>query len=326
LIKVVKLFYKRDYGHSLQNIALLFIINIRQRTGYKMSQLEGSGTPEIMSLPLRVYWQPGCSSCLKTKEFLLEHGIPFESINVLEDENGFKDLQALGVRLVPIVARGKVWANGAVFRDVSKVAGFEYNGHAILNPEELKDMILMILDAAGRYLKQIPQDRLDEILPGRPRSYRQLVYHVFDIPKVFLDRVEHNAPYTYEALKSILPTDMKTKENLQAYGRENRERLIAWWERDGSTTDFKQPGNVYYGEVNLHEVLERTGWHSGQHTRQIILMLREKLGIEPDGPLKDIDFTGLPIPKNVWDNERSFDEKSYSQVAETSETTKTGQN
>ncbi|MBT5513279.1 MAG: hypothetical protein HOK25_04245 [Rhodospirillaceae bacterium] len=288
-----------------------------------MSNLENAGTPENLALPLKVYWQPGCSSCLKTKEFLLDHGIPFESVNVLEDDEAFTELQALGVRMVPIAARGTTWANGAVFRDVAEVAGFEYEGHTMLTPEEMKDKVLMILDAAGRYLAQIPDDQLDDILPGRPRSCRQLVYHVFDVPKVFLDRVEHDAPYTYEALKSILPDEMKTKDDLMAYGRGNRERFAAWWDRDGATTDFKQPGKVYYGEVSLHEVLERTGWHSGQHTRQIILMLREKLGIEPDGPLVDADFAGLPLPKNVWDNERSFDEQSYTDTAETWETAKT---
>ncbi len=66
----------------------------------------------------------------------------------------------------------------------------------------------------------------------------------------------------------------------------------------------------------LHEVLERTGWHSGQHTRQIILMLQEKLGITPDAPLVDADFAGLPMPKNIWDNERSFGEDAYAEVAE----------
>ena len=30
----------------------------------------------------RVYWQPGCSSCLAAKEFLRAHRIPFASINV----------------------------------------------------------------------------------------------------------------------------------------------------------------------------------------------------------------------------------------------------
>ena len=46
--------------------------------------------------PLKVYWQPGCSSCLKTKEFLFDNGMKFDSINVLEDDRGFKELEALG--------------------------------------------------------------------------------------------------------------------------------------------------------------------------------------------------------------------------------------
>ena len=32
----------------------------------------------------------------------------------------------------------------------------------------------------------------------------------------------------------------------------------------------------------------------------------------------------LPIPKNMWDNERSFEERSYSDTAETWKTAKTG--
>ncbi len=284
---------------------------------------EELATNPTETVPVKVYWQPGCSSCLKTKEFLLDNGIPFQSINVLEDEQGFKDLEALGVRLVPIVAKGDQWANGAVFRDVARVAGFEYGGHTMLSPDDLTAKVLMILDAAQRYLEQIPEGKLDDVLPGRPRSYRQLVYHVFDIPKVFLDRVELDAPYTYEALKSILPDDMKTKQDLADYGSSVRNRFAAWWETAGKDTDFRQPGKVYYGEVSLHEVLERTGWHSGQHTRQIILMLREKLGIEPNGALEDPDFAGLPMPKNIWDNERSFDEGAYADVAETWETAKT---
>jgi glutaredoxin len=265
---------------------------------------------------IRVYWQPGCSSCLKTKEFLLDHGVPFVSKNVLEDEDAFRELEALGVRLVPIVAKGDDWANGAVFRDVARVAGFEYREHKMLAPEAMVAKVLMILDAAQRYLAQIPEEKLDIVLPGRPRSYRQLCYHVFNIPEVFLDHVEHDAPYTYEALKSVLPPEMISKQDLLDHGAAVRDRFAAWWERDGKGMDFRQPGNVYYGEVTLHEVLERTGWHSGQHTRQIILMLREKLGIEPDGPLVDADFAGLPMPKKVWDNERSFGEGSYSEVAE----------
>jgi hypothetical protein len=116
---------------------------------------------------------------------------------------------------------------------------------------------------------------------------------------------------------------MKTKNDLMSYGASTRRRLQDWWEKEGFSTDFEQPGNVYYGDVTLHEVLERTGWHSGQHTRQIILMLREKLGIEPNGPITDPDLSGLPLPKNVWDNERSFDEAAFAEEAETWQDAKT---
>ena len=89
--------------------------------------------PDVRA-PLKVYWQPGCSSCLKTKEFLLANGVEFESINVLENEKGFQELDALGVRLVPIVARVKDCANGAVFRDFARVAGFAWGGPEVRPP------------------------------------------------------------------------------------------------------------------------------------------------------------------------------------------------
>ena len=255
--------------------------------------------------PLKVYWQPGCSSCLKTKEFLIANGAAFESINVLEDENGFRELAALGLKLVPIVARGGDWANGAVFRDVARVAGFEWAGHEMLAPEDMVARIDGILAGARRFAAQIPEEALDTLLPDRPRTYRQLAYHIFNIPDVFLDRVEKDAPYTYEALASILPDAMKTQRDLLDYGAAVRERLNAWWRAAGRETDFAQPGKVYYGEVTLLEVLERTGWHSGQHARQLMLTL-EKLGIAPDRPLTGADFAGLPMPEQVWDNEKPW--------------------
>ena len=270
-----------------------------------------SSESENVEVPVKVFWQPGCSSCLKTKEFLLEHGVPFQSINVLEDPDGFKELETIGLRLVPIVMNGDKWANGAVFRDVAKVAGFQYTDKKMLPPPILVDKVLVILDAVDRYLLQIPEQNLDMILPGRPRSYRQLCYHVMAIPKVFLDYIEEDQPYTYEALKSSLPAEIITKKDLLNFGQNIRKRFQSWWTLSGEKFDFKKSATVYYGEVSLHEVLERTAWHSGQHTRQILLMLREKLHIEPNNPLGSQDFEGLPMPKNVWDNERSFGEEPY---------------
>jgi hypothetical protein len=55
--------------------------------------------------------------------------------------------------------------------------------------------------------------------------------------------------------------------------------------------------------VTLHEYLERTTWHCGQHVRQLVMVL-DMLGIEPDRPPSKETFVGLPMPDKVWDDER----------------------
>jgi hypothetical protein len=55
--------------------------------------------------------------------------------------------------------------------------------------------------------------------------------------------------------------------------------------------------------VTVHEFLERTTWHSGQHVRQLLMVLGI-IGIEPDGPPKKETFADLPMPDKVWDDER----------------------
>ena len=83
---------------------------------------------------IRAYWQPGCTSCLRMKEFLTRHGVPFVSVNVLADKGAMEELAKLGVRSVPIVQRGKDWANGQVLRDVARVAGIPYGATKMLTP------------------------------------------------------------------------------------------------------------------------------------------------------------------------------------------------
>ena len=69
----------------------------------------------------------------------------------------------------------------------------------------------------------------------------------------------------------------------------------------GRDADWNAPANVYYGEQTLHQFLERTTWHSGQHTRQLMWLLRTQFGVEPDDPVPAAIFAGLPMPEAVWD-------------------------
>ena len=253
---------------------------------------------------IKVYWQPGCSSCLRTKEFLTEHGVPFKSIDVLADPQGFRDLQALGVRMIPLVVKGSDWVSGQILADVARIAGVEY-GRKLLPVEDLKDRIDTILAAALRYSAQLPDNDavLSTMLPNRPRSYRDLAAHVFMIVEAFVAETEGD-PLTEAKYLAPAPDHVRTPAEIVAFGEGVRNRFEAWWNRGGH--DFARPAKVYYGKQTLHDFMERTAWHSGQHTRQLALVL-EKLGLAPDAKLTEADFAGLPMPANVWDDEKRWD-------------------
>src|SRR5262249_53576265 len=93
---------------------------------------------------IKAYLQPGCTSFLRVKEFLTKHGVPFVSINVLEDKQGFAELAELDIRTVPIVRRGTKWANGQVLRDVARVAGIAWAGAPMLPVPELVSRLIEI--------------------------------------------------------------------------------------------------------------------------------------------------------------------------------------
>ncbi len=258
-------------------------------------------SPEVSVI--KAYWQPGCASCLRMKEFLTKHGVPFVSINVLEDKDAFAELATLGIRSVPIVRRGNDWANGQVLRDVARVAGIAWGGAPVLPALELAERLIEIQTTAQRLFAQIPDEKLSRMLPNRPRSYAQLGYHIFNIADAFLEHEVQGLPLKEGAYSRVPPPEMNTKAKILAYGQDVLRGFQAWWDGSGRTTDFSRKAQVYYGDVTLDHFLERTAWHSGQHVRQLVMVLGT-LGIEPDRPPTEETFAGLPMPVKVWDDER----------------------
>jgi glutaredoxin len=252
---------------------------------------------------IKAYWKPGCTSCLRMKEFLTRHGVPFVSVNVLEDKDALAELEVLGIRSVPIVRHGKDWANGQVLRDVARVAGIAWGGAQILPASELAARLIVIQSTAQRLFAQIPDDKLSNLLPRRPRSYAQLGYHIFNIADAFLEHETERLPLAEGAYDRVPPPEMNSKAKILAYGQDVLRRFRVWRDGPGQTTDFARKARVYYGDVTVHEYLERTTWHSAQHVRQLVMVLG-LLGIEPDSPPTDETFAGLPMPEKVWDVER----------------------
>jgi hypothetical protein len=150
--------------------------------------------------------------------------------------------------------------------------------------------------AALELIPLMPADRLDIHVPGRPRSYRTLAFHLFRVVQAFLDANEGTT--LVQAMFREEPAPDAGTAELVAYGSDILRRFRAW--RDQGRIDGAKPLSTYYGSQSLHELMERTTWHCGQHVRQYMMLL-EKEGVSHHRPLVATDFARLPMPQDVWD-------------------------
>lgn len=249
--------------------------------------------------PLRVYWRPGCSSCVKVKEFLSGLGVDYESINVSARPEAMDELREMGVRTVPVVARGSDYVFAQELADVSQFIGRKVDFQR-LPPDALMQKWRAVLAAAQRHALQIPPARLGErATEGRDRSIRDLAYHVYQVPDAFLQAIEDGVQDLTAVYNAPPPAAVTTPAHIRDYGKAVSERLERWWRRDGPSAG-KASLQTYYGAQPLHHVMERSVWHSAQHARQIAAVL-ERFDIVPDGPLTQQDYAGLPMPQGLWE-------------------------
>jgi len=250
---------------------------------------------------VRVFWQPGCTSCLRTKEFLARNGVDFESINVHGNDAGMEELRKLGARSVPIVARGGKFVFAQTLTDVIKFLDLKVKQQETLSPEQLMQKMDLVLTAAARYIRQMPAAEMEKPFRNRNRPKRVLSHHIFRIVEGFLESMADGKILTYERIMEDLSGEMRTPEALARYGEGVLARAKAWW---ASYPDkaCRAPMEAYFGTHSVHVVLERTVWHPAQHTRQLMLIL-ETLGIQPDRPLSAADLAGLPLPEKAWDED-----------------------
>jgi hypothetical protein len=217
---------------------------------------------------------------------------------VLEDPAGLDELRRLGARSVPVLSRGDDYVFAQNIGHVVKFLGLNEATGPVLSPDQLIGRLDGFLEAAIRMIPQMPDAKLATEVPNRPRSYRVLGHHMFRIAETFIE-VANGATLEYGRLTATAPDGMQTTADIVAYGADVRRRLTEWWaaKPDKSGRDRVQ---TYYGPQTLHEYLERTTWHVGQHARQWVMLLG-MVGITPDRPPDEADFAGLPMPSQVWD-------------------------
>lgn len=223
------------------------------------------------------------------------------AVDVANDADGREKLLALGVRNVPVVARGGKFIFAQNIKDVAEFVGLKAADLDALPPHVLIGRWVNVLRAVQRYLRQIPDARLEErVIDNRDRSIRSLGHHVFRIGEAFLETVIDGAEYSLAAINAP-PADGKftSGSEIASYGDPIILRLQQWW--DGVTDrTCPETTRTYYGPQSVHMLLERSTWHSAQHGRQLMAVL-ERFCIEPEGRLTAQDLAGLPLPQGLWE-------------------------
>jgi hypothetical protein len=197
-----------------------------------------------------------------------------------------------------VLSRGDEYVFAQNLGHVVKFLGLNEATGPALSPDQLAAKVDLILGTATRLIRQMPDSHLETETPNRPRSYRRLAFHIFQIQDAFM-AMANGATLTYELLGVEPGADLKTFADLADHGEKVRATYAAWW-RGKSDHSGKETVQTYYGPQMLHETMERATWHSGQHVRQWVMLLG-MARIEADHPLTPADYAGLPMPANTWD-------------------------
>lgn len=222
-------------------------------------------------------------------------------MDVLNDPAGQERLLKFGVRTVPVLAKGAAYIFCQNLDDVAEFVGLQGSGHTPLSPEILFAKWVNVLRAAQRYITQIPDERFAErVIHNRDRSIRLMSHHIFRIAEAFLETAIDGVEYWLNNA-NVPPAEgtCTTGGDIVGYGDEMIARLEAWWNRLDDKS-CSQKVKTFYGTPPMHQLFERSTWHSAQHTRQLIAVL-ERFDIEPNKRLSAEDLAGLPLPEGLWE-------------------------
>ncbi len=267
--------------------------------GIEGTAIERTGTAVSATNGLRVFWMPGCSSCVKVKEFLKKLDVPYELVNVLTDPNAELDLREMGALSFPVVSRGKDFVCAQSLDDVSKFLGRDIKFDR-LAPAELMDRWFYFSAIALEMIDKIPQDHLQALpIPNRNRTLHGLSYHIFQVPEAFLENAENGEEHFDKYFDAPPPDGVKTSADVRSYGDRITARLRRYWQSLPDQS-FNWTVKTFYGIQPSHHFLERSVWHMAQHIRQLQVVL-DSYSVTLARRIDESKYAGLPMPTGVWE-------------------------
>lgn len=224
--------------------------------------------------------------------------MPVVNRDCSNDPEAQAELRAIGIKALPVSVRGDRVVVGFNIEELKAAFGIGESKRGPLPAERMLALYRLVFEAVRRAVRQIPQEKLDWVSPGRKRTLRQLTWHIFERPALCIE-AEETGRYTEEMVRryETVAEGYRTAEEICAYGDMMEARLEDYLGR--TPERLARRVESYMGPITVHLLMEMALGHAVQHLRQTYHYFG-LLGIAPDRPLRPGDYAEVSVPEDLF--------------------------
>jgi glutaredoxin len=244
-----------------------------------------------------LFWQPACASCRAAKEYLGEHGVEFDALNVHEPD-GRERWVASGRPIVPSLLVGGVVSPILHVSQLASMLGLE--APAQLEVTRLAWDLTAVLDAWLELIRELDFETLTEPTPSRGRSLRNLTVNVFH-PVELLPTAFDEGRFDWDpTLDDEREAPLQDSTAVVAYAAGRFDSWRDWLlEREADLVARDPDVDSPRGQVTYRTLLDSQRWHAAFHYRQLLAFLGGR-GHDLNGALALASLRDLDLPADVY--------------------------
>ena len=213
------------------------------------------------------------------------------------DEPGRERLQSLGIRAVPVTIVDDEVIIGYYPKKLTPALKLDVKVDLSSSAGWLAEKYDVILDAAIRATHQLSSAQLEEQIPWRPQTLRELILHILSFPDLaWLSHVHGSMSTEDMQASNERLKDIATTEAIAWYGEGVRRNVTGFLRSDNTVAYDRVVPAHYGGEVTVIELLNIILRHSTHHLKQTYWLLETKLGITLQSPATEEDMQGIATP------------------------------
>ena len=232
------------------------------------------------------------------EEFLTSNGVQFEHHDLATDQDAVAYLKTRDIKSVPVTI---VDDDDVIIGYYPKklIPALKLDIKVDLSGKSawLAEKYDKVLNAAIRATRQLTDAQLQQEVPWRPWSVRDVIVHVLSFPELAWLSHKHGSMSTEDMHASNdRLKDVVSGEAISRYGEEVLANITRFL-NSGDTDSFDRVVPAHYGgEVTVVELLNIILSHSTHHLKQVYYFMETDLGLTLKDPATEADLEGIVTP------------------------------